>query len=46
MPKTEDYKLLWDRYQTEGVPNKVPIERFFVPTMALDSASLRNCTNK
>jgi len=28
MPKTEDYKLLWDRYQTEGVPKKVPIGRF------------------
>ena len=30
MPKREDYELLWDRYQKEGVPNKISIERFCV----------------
>nr|WP_321376015.1 hypothetical protein [uncultured Bacteroides sp.] len=30
MPKREDYELLWERYQKEGVPNKISIERFCV----------------
>ncbi|MCE5226056.1 MAG: hypothetical protein LLG05_09405 [Porphyromonadaceae bacterium] len=30
MPKRKDYELLWDRYQKEGVPNKISIERFCV----------------
>nr|WP_320059176.1 hypothetical protein [uncultured Bacteroides sp.] len=30
MPKREDYDLLWSRYQKEGVPNKISIERFCV----------------
>ena len=28
MPKREDYDLLWSRYQKEGVPNRISIERF------------------
>ncbi|WP_321424547.1 hypothetical protein [uncultured Bacteroides sp.] len=45
MPKREDYELLWDRYQKEGVPNKISIERFCV-SKALASVNLRNGTNK
>ena len=30
MPKREDYELLWDRYQKDGVPNKMSIEKFCV----------------
>ena len=30
MPKMTDYLALWEKYQREGVPQKIPIERFCV----------------
>jgi len=30
MPKMTDYVALWEKYQREGVPQKIPIERFCV----------------
>ena len=30
MPKMTDYAALWEKYQREGVPQKIPIERFCV----------------
>ena len=30
MPKMTDYVALWEKYQREGVPKKIPIERFCV----------------
>ena len=30
MPKMTDYVALWKKYQREGVPQKIPIERFCV----------------
>lgn len=30
MPKMTDYVTLWEKYQREGVPQKIPIERFCV----------------
>ena len=30
MPKMTDYVALWKKYPREGVPQKIPIERFCV----------------
>ena len=30
MPKMTDYVALWEKYQREGVSQKIPIERFCV----------------
>lgn len=30
MPKITDYLAIWEKYQREGVPQKIPIERFCV----------------